>query len=283
MTQRIDTLLNQATSELSQSPTARLDAELLLSHSLRKPRTYFFTWPEKELSLEEFQHFQKLDEKRKQGIPVAHLTGEREFWRLNLKVTEATLIPRPDTELLVELALAQKNPADARVIDLGTGTGAIALAMACERPQWQLTATDKSPEALQVAKENAVRNRITNVEFLEGSWCEPLQQNNLPLPFDMAVSNPPYIRSDDNHLDEGDVRFEPLTALASGKDGLDDIRIIARESLAILKPEGYLLLEHGHDQGFEVRKILEEAGFINARTEQDLAGHDRVSMAQKKA
>ena len=279
MTERIDTLLNRATSELTESDTARLDAEFLLSYVLQKPRSYFFTWPEKELSHEELKQFETLLAQRKQGIPVAHLTGEREFWSLNLKVTEATLIPRPDTELLVELALAQKNPTNARVVDLGTGTGAIALAMACERPQWQVIAVDKSPEALQVAKENAARNNITNVVFFEGSWCQPLQEQ--PLPADMVVSNPPYIRSDDEHLDQGDVRFEPMRALASGKDGLDDIRIIVRESLAILKAGGYLLLEHGYDQGYDVRKILEDAGYINARTERDLAGHDRVTLAQK--
>lgn len=279
MTERIDTLLNRATSELTESDTARLDAEFLLSYVLQKPRSYFFTWPEKELSHEELKQFETLLAQRKQGIPVAHLTGEREFWSLNLKVTEATLIPRPDTELLVELALAQKNPTNARVVDLGTGTGAIALAMACERPQWQVIAVDKSPEALQVAKENAARNNITNVVFFEGSWCQPLQEQ--PLPADMVVSNPPYIRSDDEHLDQGDVRFEPMRALSSGKDGLDDIRIIVRESLAILKAGGYLLLEHGYDQGYDVRKILEDAGYINARTERDLAGHDRVTLAQK--
>lgn len=278
MSLRIDALLNWATSELSDSDTARLDAELLLSHILNKPRSYFFTWPEKELSKKEQVAFEKIVAQRQQGTPVAYLTGEREFWNLHLKVTEVTLIPRPDTELLVELALAKEQlPANARVVDLGTGTGAIALALAKENPQWQITAVDKSREAAAVARENAANNQIHNVKVAEGSWCEPLTD----LPVDMIVSNPPYIRRDDEHLQKGDVRFEPMTALASGIDGLDDIRIIARQSFNALKAGGYLLLEHGYDQGEAVRLILQEAGFSEVETSRDLSSHDRVTSARK--
>ena len=277
MSLRIDALLNWATSELTESNTARLDAELLLAHILAKPRSYFFTWPEKELSEKEHEAYKKLIEQRKQGTPVAYLTGEREFWNLHLKVTEATLIPRPDTELLVELALAKSLPVNAKVVDLGTGTGAIALALAKENPTWQMTAADKSPEAAAVARENAIANHIQNVQIIEGSWCEPLTD----LPVDMIVSNPPYIRSDDEHLQQGDVRFEPVTALASGVDGLDDIRIIAQQSFTALKPGGYLLLEHGFGQGEAVQQILLDAGFSEVKTDQDLSSHDRVTSGYK--
>ena len=276
---RIDITLTGATSELPGSDTARLDAELLLAYVLDKPRSYFFTWPEKELSAEHLQQFQQLIQQRKQGKPVAYLIGEREFWSLRLKVNEATLIPRPDTELLVELALAQSLPEQhkAKVVDLGTGTGAIALSLAHENPHWQVCAVDMSSEALKVAKSNAKLNQISNVTFLQGSWCEPLGDE----PLDMIVSNPPYIRSDDHHLSQGDLRFEPITALASGLDGLDDIRIISQQSLPLLKNNGWLLVEHGFDQLKAVQEILHREGFINIRTEQDLSGQDRVTLAQK--
>ncbi len=278
---RIDSSLAEASRILSASPTPRLDAELLLAHTLNKPRSYFFTWPEVLLTTEQLTSFQDLVEQRKSGVPVAYLTGFREFWSLQLKVTEATLIPRPDTELLVELALdpnlSKERVSEIKVVDLGTGTGAIALALAKERPAWKITAIDKSAEALAVARENAISNGIRNVDFMEGSWCSPLPEAFI----DMIVSNPPYIRSDDPHLNEGDVRYEPITALSSGSDGLDDIRTIASESLMTLKPGGWLLLEHGYDQGKAVQNILTLEGFTQIRTEVDLAGHDRISLAQK--
>ncbi|WP_281180364.1 peptide chain release factor N(5)-glutamine methyltransferase [Endozoicomonas ascidiicola] len=275
---RIDQVLAEASRMLSASDTPRLDAELLLSHILDKPRTYFFTWPEAELSDEQLSSFNVLLKKRRNGTPVAYLTGYREFWSLQLKVTDATLIPRPDTELLVELALAQQLPIrQANIADLGTGTGAIALALAKEQTDWQVTAVDKSPEALAVAKENAISNDVQNVQFNEGDWCSTLAADSL----DMIVSNPPYIRSDDPHLQQGDARFEPMSALASGEDGLTDIRTIARDAFNTLKYEGMLLIEHGYDQGEAVRSILLEAGYSAVRTEQDLAGHERVTLAQK--
>ncbi|WP_419834209.1 peptide chain release factor N(5)-glutamine methyltransferase [Endozoicomonas atrinae] len=286
---RIDTSLAEASRMLSASPTPRLDAELLLAHILDKPRSYFFTWPEALLTSEQMDSFFKLIDQRKAGHPVAYLTGQREFWSLQLKVSKATLIPRPDTELLVELALGlalnleiaphQNTKPKTKIADLGTGTGAIALALAKERPDWEVTAIDKSPDALAVASENAVINGIGNTVFIEGSWCSPLAKSSM----DIIVSNPPYIRSNDPHLKEGDVRYEPLSALVSGVDGLDDIRDIAEQSLQSLKPGGWVLLEHGYDQGSPVQTILSQAGFTQIRTETDLAGHDRVTLARKPA
>ncbi|OED44991.1 protein-(glutamine-N5) methyltransferase, release factor-specific [Endozoicomonas sp. (ex Bugula neritina AB1)] len=277
---RIDRTLSKASSELSDSKTARLDAELLLAHVLDKPRSYFFTWPEKELSETQQQAFQHLIDQRKQGTPVAYLIGEREFWSLSLKVNEDTLIPRPDTELLVELALAQPIAKQARIVDLGTGTGAIALALAHERPNWHISAVDMNAKALTIAKENAQLNRINNVSFIEGSWCQPLPESDRGL-LDMIVSNPPYIRSDDPHLQQGDVRFEPLSALTSGPDGLNDIRAIVQQSHSLLKVNGWILIEHGYDQGKAVRNILSKHGFSQIRTEADLSQQDRVTLAQK--
>ena len=278
---RIDHLLAKATAQLSSSDTARLDAELLLAHVLDKPRSYFFTWPEKEVSAPYDHQFEHLIHQRQQGIPIAYLIGEKEFWSLRLKVNEATLIPRPDTEHLVELALAcpLPEPHKANVADLGTGTGAIALALAHEQPNWQVYAIEKSQQALAVAKENAQLNHINNVSFLEGSWCEPLRREAAAL--DMIVSNPPYIPAKDQHLQQGDVRFEPLSALASGADGLGDIRLIIKQSAPLLKPGGWLLLEHGYDQGVLVRTLFTRMGFCQIRTESDLSDHERVSLGRK--
>ena len=275
---RIDTALTEATEAMTNSTTARLDAELLLAHVLERPRSYLFTWPERLLDDAQATAFRQLVNRRGNGMPVAYLTGQREFWHLALNVTEATLIPRPDTELLVELALNQlPDQVAIKVADLGTGTGAIALALASERPHWDILAIDKSPEALAVARENAVLNRIANTRFLTGSWCEPLTANSMT----MIVSNPPYIASTDPHLKEGDLRFEPISALASGVDGLDDIRQIARQALPCLVPGGWLLVEHGYDQGARVQEILARVGFTEIHTEADLTNHDRVTMGRK--
>ena len=284
---RIDTALSEATHLLSASSTPQLDAELLLAHVLNKPRSYFFTWPEALLTSEQMRQFLKLVSQRKEGRPVAYLTGQHGFWSLQLKVTEATLIPRPDTELLVELvldlALEHESRPDStkvskvKVADLGTGTGAIALALAKEQPDWEVTAIDKNPEALAVATENAIINNIRNTVFVEGFWCSPLARDSM----DIIVSNPPYIRNNDPHLNKGDVRYEPRSALISGADGLDDIRTIAEQSLRCLKPKGWLLLEHGYDQRNSAQNIFSLAGFTNIRTKTDLAGHDRVTLAQR--
>ncbi len=258
-------------ADVSDSP--RLDIELLLCEVLDKPRSWLFTWPDKILSAEQQARFEQLLARRLLGEPVAHLLGYRDFWTLRLKVSPDTLIPRPDTETLVEQALVLLPDGPARVADLGTGTGAIALALASERPQWQLIATDLHPGAVALAQENAQAHQLHNVEILQGSWCVPLQGH-----FDMIVSNPPYIDPEDPHLDQGDVRFEPLSALTAEDKGLADIRAIAEQAKAHLKPGGWLLFEHGYDQGEAVRDLLRQLGYAQVRTQRDLGDNDRVTL-----
>ncbi len=263
-----------------QSESARLDAELLLCHVLGVSRSWLYAWPDQTLRTEQQQRFDALVARRAKGEPIAHILGEREFWSLNLKVTPDTLIPRPDTELLVEQAL-RLLPADAvlKVADLGTGSGAIALAIARERPRCRVVATDLSEAALAVAQENAHRHGITNVEFRRGRWCEALGDEQ----FDLIVSNPPYIAQDDLHLARGDVRFEPRSALVSGRDGLADIRQISHEAREHLRNHGWLLLEHGYQQGREVSDILREIGYEQVTNWRDLSGNERVTGGQGRA
>jgi len=211
-------------------------------------------------------------QRRRDGEPVAYITGHRGFWTLDLEVTPATLIPRPETELLVELALARMTP-KANVADLGTGSGAIALAMARECPTASVVATDASIDALAVAERNATKHGIRNVRFAHGDWLAPLAGER----FDLIVSNPPYIEADDPHLGQGDLRFEPASALASGADGLDDIRRIVAQARDHLAPGGWLLMEHGWNQGAAVRAVLSAAGYRDVLTVQDLEQRDRVS------
>jgi len=259
------------------SDTPRLDAELLLCEVLERPRSYLFTWPERDLTPEQTEAFNGLLTRRLEGEPVAHILGRREFWTLELSVTPDTLIPRPETELLVETALA-RIPVDAEwnIADLGTGSGAIALAIASERPGCRITAVERSDEALAVARENAARNGLDNVVFVGGSWFEPLAGRH----FEMIVSNPPYIPQRDPHLNEGDVRFEPMTALASGTDGLDDIRHLVAAAPAFLAAPGWLLLEHGYDQGADVVALLQQAGYREGDDLEDLQGHGRVAVGR---
>ncbi|MFN4291978.1 MAG: peptide chain release factor N(5)-glutamine methyltransferase [Permianibacter sp.] len=259
------------------SDSARRDAEVLLCHVLNQSLTYLRTWPERELSGVQQAAFDELIRKRQLGEPVAYLTGEREFWSMPFLVTSDTLIPRPETELLVEQTLA-RLPADQPqvVVDLGTGSGAIALALAKERPQWQLTATDASFAALRIAEKNARRLKLDNVHFEYGSWYAPLAGQR----FAAIVSNPPYVADRDPHLSQGDVRFEPNSALVSGDDGLDDIRQIVAGAPAHLLPQGWLLLEHGYDQGEPVAALLRQHGFGAVETLRDLAGQPRVTLGQ---
>lgn len=273
----IEAVLKQATQRLSdQHDNPRLDAEVLLCHLLGKDRSYLRAWPEAELTAEQQQTFDVFIARRARGEPVAHITGEREFWSLPLQVSADTLIPRPETELLVELAL-EKIPADApwRIADLGTGSGAIALALASERPHSQFMAVDQSEQALAVAKANAQALALRNVTFRHGSWLEPIAES-----LDLIVSNPPYIPEQDPHLGQGDVRFEPRSALASGPDGLNDIRIIIEQSLKALRPGGWLLIEHGYDQGKAVAQLLSAASYRSVATQKDWQGHPRVSLGQ---
>jgi len=269
----ISELLKKSTTQLEKiSDSARLDSEVLLCSVLEKNRSYLMTWPEKKLSENQLKHFQKILEQRLQGNPIAHITGHKEFWSLDLKISKNTLIPRPETELLVEQVLEQ-FPAvtNKKLLDLGTGSGAIALAIASERPHWDITATDQSATALKIAQENAQRLNITNIEFKHGSWYQAVAD----IKFDIIVSNPPYIVNTDPHLKLGDVRFEPLSALASGTDGLDDINEIANQAKQHLNQGGFLIIEHGYDQQTAVNDIFNKAGFNNVTQTLDLSNNPR--------
>lgn len=273
---QLRTLLDSAIQQLANhSESARADAEILLAHCLQKNRAWLFTWPEYEPDTATLTHFQNLLQKRLAGTPIAHLTGQREFWTLNLKVTPDTLIPRPETELLVETAL-KKLHGKRTLLDLGTGSGAIALAIASERPDLQVIACDSSPAALAVAKENACQHDIHNVQFILSDWFNSLPQQH----FDVIASNPPYIETTDPHLKRGDVRFEPLSALISGEDGLKDIRHIARNATQWLEKDGWLLLEHGYNQGSAVMQVLQGTNFSKVCCLPDMAGNDRVTYGQ---
>ncbi|MFL6592725.1 MAG: peptide chain release factor N(5)-glutamine methyltransferase [Luteimonas sp.] len=272
---RLDGLLREAAGRIG-----TVDAQWLLAHALGKPRSWLYAHADDCLDAQTSACFAALVERRHQGEPVAYLTGRRGFWKFELQVTPDTLIPRPETELLVERAL-DLLPRDAasRIADLGTGTGAVALALAFERPRAQVLATDASARALEVARGNARALRLGNIAFATGDWLAALGDAR----FDLIASNPPYIATGDPHLGDGDLRFEPTSALASGADGLDAIRRIARDAARHLKPGGWLLLEHGFDQGEPVRALLAHAGFHQVRTERDLEGRERVTIGMHPA
>ena len=261
---------------LPDSPTARLDAELLLAAALGKPRSYLRTWPEHEPGAEQLAAFAALLERRRAGEPVAYILGHQGFWSLDLEVAPHTLIPRPDTELLVETALQLAPATPQRVLDLGTGSGAIALALASERGGWQVIGVDRIAEAVALAERNRQRLKLGNAEFRQSSWFDGLAGER----FDLILSNPPYIAADDRHLGEGDVRFEPLSALVAGVDGLDDIRQIIAQAPRHLQAGGWLLLEHGYDQAEAVRELLAAAGFTAVDSRRDLGGHQRISLGR---
>ncbi|MBC9249611.1 protein-(glutamine-N5) methyltransferase, release factor-specific [Pseudomonas alcaligenes] len=270
----IQSLLDSA--DLPDSPSARLDAELLLAAALGKSRSYLRTWPEQEPSTAQQAAFAAHLARRRAGEPVAYILGQQGFWTLDLEVAPHTLIPRPDTELLVETALALLPATPLRVLDLGTGSGAIALALASERGGWRVSGVDRVAEAVALAERNRQRLKLNNVEFRLSSWFAVLVDER----FSLIVSNPPYIAASDRHLGEGDVRFEPASALVSGADGLDDIRQIITAAPAHLEPGGWLLLEHGYDQAEAVRGLLGAAGFRQVESRRDLGGHERISLGQ---
>ncbi|MNJ30621.1 peptide chain release factor N(5)-glutamine methyltransferase [Pseudomonas alkylphenolica] len=263
-------------AELPDSPTARLDVELLLAAAIGKSRSYLHTWPERIVSSEAALVFAEYLQRRRSGEPVAYILGQQGFWNLDLEVAPHTLIPRPDTELLVETALELLPLSPVRVLDLGTGTGAIALALASERAQWQVMAVDRVLEAVALAERNRQRLQLNNVQVRSSHWFDALKGER----FDLIISNPPYIAAEDPHLVAGDVRFEPSSALVAGADGLDDLRVIISQAPAHLQPGGWLLLEHGYDQAAAVRELLAQHDFEQIESRIDLGGHERISLGR---
>lgn len=269
--------LKQAGSLRQISESWQLDAELFLADALERAREYLFTWPEQELTQSQLEKFDAYCGRRLAGEPVAYILGKQAFWDFELIVNPSVLIPRPETELLVETALELLDSSDAAsVLDLGTGSGAIALALAANNPRWSVTAVDSSDAALLVARENARRLQIANIEFRETSWCDGLQRDC----FDLIAANPPYVEEGDKHLNEGSLPFEPIAALVAGENGLADIRSIAEQARECLKQNSWLLIEHGFQQKRAVAKILNEAGYGQIECVQDLAGLDRLTKAQ---
>lgn len=265
-------LLNLS-QRLTGSDSATLDAELLLCHCLGKERTYLYAWPESEVDADAEKRYRELIDRRQRGEPVAHLLGRRDFWSFSLAVDNSTLIPRPDTERLVEVALDLLRCDRAAVLDLGTGTGAIALALAKEKPHWKLVGVDVADEAVALAQRNARDLEIINTEFFQSDWFA----NIPPRQFDLIVSNPPYIDAADPHLSEGDVRFEPRRALVAEQNGLAAIAEIAAHAQHYLKPGAWLLFEHGFEQAPAVRTLLSKHAFESITTWNDFGGRERVT------
>jgi release factor glutamine methyltransferase len=269
--------LKRSEELLSVSDSAELDIQILLAYCVAQSRTFLMTWPERELTATQLSAFDDLVERRKEGEPIAYLIEQQGFWSLDLRVLPTTLIPRPETELLVEQALAflSAKP-QSEVLDLGTGTGAIALAMAKELPEAKVLGVDINHASIALAKDNAARNNIGNVSFKQSSWYTELAGL-----FDLIISNPPYIRTDDPHLSQGDVRFEPVRALVAGTDGLADLRIIIREAPVYLQAGGALMVEHGYDQKHAVSQLFKQSQFVDVSCYQDLAGQDRITVGIK--
>ncbi|CRL62794.1 MULTISPECIES: peptide chain release factor N(5)-glutamine methyltransferase [Proteus] len=268
--------LRQAALQLIESDSPKRDAEILLGHVTQRARTYLMAFNETLLSQDELTQLSQLLTRRIKGEPIAYLVGEREFWSLPLKVSPATLIPRPDTECLVEQALEKLPTEPITILDLGTGTGAIALAMASERPDCHIIGVDFQAEAVALAQENATRLALNNTEFMESCWFSSLSGYQ----FGMIISNPPYIDENDEHIHQGDVRFEPLTALVAGNNGFADIEIIIETARQFLTDKGWVLLEHGWQQGEGVRKIFTDKGYCCVETFRDYGGNERVTVGR---
>jgi release factor glutamine methyltransferase len=272
----IATLLQQATQAKPRA-IERIEAEFLIAHVLAKPRSWLYAFSDTTLNAAQQTAFHDALARRLAGEPIAYITGRRGFWSFELQVTPDTLIPRPETELLVELALACLHPAqNATVLDLGTGSGAVALAIASERPLAQVTAVDYSADALAVAIGNARQLKLANTQFLQGDWFAPVAGQR----FELIVSNPPYIETGDAHLQQGDLRFEPSAALAAGADGLADLRQIVAQAPLHLQAGGWLLVEHGYAQGAAVRELFAQASFSEISTERDLENRERVTLGK---
>lgn len=269
--------LREAVSQLQASESPRRDAEILLGFVTGKARTFILAFGEMPLTGEQQEQLAGLLARRVRGEPVAHLIGEREFWSLPLFVSPATLIPRPDTECLVEQALARLPAAPCRILDLGTGTGAIALALASERPDCQVTAVDLIPDAVALAQRNADHLGIRNIEIVQSRWFSALEGQQ----FSLIVSNPPYIDAQDPHLAQGDVRFEPLSALVAADNGLADLHTLIKDAPRYLLPQGWLLLEHGWQQGAAVREIFARYGWQQVETCRDYGDNERLTLGRR--
>ncbi len=274
---RIDEALAWAIKQLEGGESPSVDAKVLLANILEKSQTFLFTWPDKTLDPLQINQFKDAIARRRQGEPVAYILGKRDFWTLSLFTSSHTLIPRPDTEVLVEQVLTWANENERKnlaICDLGTGTGAIALALASELPQASVTGVDFQTEAVKLATRNAQANRISNARFLQSDWFHSLKDHT----FDIIVSNPPYIEETSPYLNEGDVRFEPKTALTSGLDGLNDIKHIINAAPQFLNKGALLAFEHGFNQGDAVRNLLLASGFTAVKTVRDYGDNDRVTV-----
>lgn len=264
-------------THLPNSSSEKLDVELLLAAALNKPKSYLYTYPEYNISSETQAIFQTMVNRRRQGEPIAYILGIQGFWSLDLQVSPQTLIPRPDTELLVETCLTHLTQArDQALLDLGTGTGAIALAIASERPDCTIIGVDYNKDIVTLAQSNQQHLHLNNVSFIQSDWFEALSGKQ----FHIIASNPPYIEIHDPHLQQGDVRFEPLSALVSGEDGLNDIRLIIQQAPDHLFEQGWLFLEHGYRQAHAVQTLLTQRGFMHIKTITDLGGNERVTGGQ---
>jgi len=269
--------LDWASSQLKNiSDTAKLDAEVMLLHIIHQQRGYLYTWPDERLTSDQVTAFGEMVARRLLGTPIAHIVGEREFWSLPFMVNPTTLIPRPDTEILVETALNLPLADNARVLDLGTGTGAIALSLAYEKSEWKITAVDKIIEAVALAKANRAHLKLPQVEIVQSDWFDSVGSYD----FNLIVSNPPYIDETDEHLSQGDVRFEPQSALTAGEEGFADLYHIASCARDYLAPGGYLLLEHGYGQAIQLRDKMIELGYENVATVRDFGSNDRCTLGR---
>lgn len=276
---KISIALSQARAHLaSTTETPDLDAELLLAYVLQKSRSYLFAWPDQVLTAAQLTQFKNTINRRGEGEPIAYIIGRKEFWSLPIQVTPDTLIPRPETELLVETVLKLASTRiECKVADVGTGSGAIALALAHERPTWHVVATDKSTAALAVARKNALQLQCLKIDFYQGDWCNALPYND----FDFIVSNPPYISEVEWETYAPGLKYEPQTALVSGSDGLQAIQLLIRTARSYLNTTGWLIIEHGFLQAESVRHLLKENGYHNVYSISDLAGHERVTVGSR--
>lgn len=275
----ISALINLGEQMLTQvSDSAKLDGQILLSFVIEKPISYLYTWPDTQLSQKQVKTFLALLKRRTLHEPIAYIVGEKEFWSMPFKVSPSTLIPRPDTEVLVETVLCNHNIERIRCCDLGTGTGAIALALASERPLWLIDALDFNEDAVSLAKENAAILGFDKVSIYQSDWFSKVA---IEKRFDVIVSNPPYIDKFDPHLVQGDVQYEPLSALVADNTGMKDFMTIAKNALSFLNPGGKIYFEHGYKQGVDVRKLLTGLAYQNVQTVNDYNGNERVTFGQR--